>query len=265
VSRSRSRRWTFLLLLLSVVCCPLSSCSPQAHFLERSVKVGDHTYRYRVWLPPHYSKVRHWPVVLFLHGSGERGDDNERQLMAGLPAVLSRYSERYKCIVVIPQCHDGQEWYGEMETQALAALEQTINEFRGDRRRLYITGISMGGAGTWYMARHRIWAAVLPVCGEVSRQPDDPFPVDPPADLARIVGAADPFAAMAAAIGPAPVWAFHGSADPVIPVAQSRAMTNALGPAARYTEYKGAGHDIWDAVYSNPDVVHWMLAQKKRR
>ena len=257
-------------LLLSAICCLLSnvSCSPHARFLERSVVVGEHTYKYRVWLPPHYSKVRRWPVVLFLHGSGERGDDNVRQLALGLPALLSSYSERYKCIVVIPQCQYGHEWYGEMETQALAALEQTIGEFRGDRRRLYITGMSMGGAGTWYMARHRRWAAVIPVCGEVSRQANDPFPVDPPPDLARIVGAPDPFGALAEAIGPTPVWSFHGSDDAEIPVTQSRSMTAALlahGNAARYTEFKGAGHDIWERVYSDPNVVHWMLAQRKRR
>lgn len=227
--------------------------------------IGEHTYKYRVWLPPHYTKVHHWPVVLYLHGSGERGDDNVRQLANGLPVALTHHEQRYKCIVVIPQCHDGQEWYGEMETQALAALEATIREFRGDPRRLYITGVSMGGAGTWYLARHRRWAAVLPVCGEVSRQPNDPFPIDPPADLARIAGASDPFAAMASAIGPAPVWAFHGSDDPVIPVTQSRAMAAALGNTARYTEYKGAGHEIWDRVYDDPNVVHWMLGQKKKR
>ena len=122
----------------------------------------------------------------------------------------------------------------------------------------------MGGAGTWYMARHRRWAAVIPVCGEVSRQPNDPFPIDPPPDLARIVGAANPFAAMAEAIGPTPVWAFHGSDDSVIPVTQSRAMVAALGKA-RYTEFKGAGHGIWDRVYSDPNVVHWMLAQKRKK
>lgn len=255
-----------VLLLLSAVWFPLSvSCSPHAHFLERSVTLGLHTYRYRVWLPPHYSKVRHWPVVLYLHGSAERGDDNIRQLASALPVQLPRFSERYKCIVVIPQCAYGQEWYGDMETQALAALEATIREFRGDRRRLYLTGVSMGGAGTWYMARHHRWAAILPVCGEVSRQPDDPFPIDPPPDLARIVGSSNPFAAMAQAIGTTPVWAFHGSDDPVIPVTQSRSMAAALGKTARYTELKGMGHDIWDRVYSDANVVHWMLAQRKGR
>src|SRR5262249_50915151 len=143
-----------------------------------------------------------------------------------------RHAERYKCIVVFPQARFGQEWYGEMESQALAALDATIREFHGDPRRVYLTGVSMGGAGTWYMARHRRkFAAVVPVCGEVVRQPDDPFPSDPPPDVARIVGAPDPYATLAGAIGPTPVWAFHGADDPVIPVAQSRSMVAALRAA----------------------------------
>jgi predicted peptidase len=245
----------------------LGACT-EAGFLERSVAVGPHTYRYRVWLPPHYSKVHRWPVVLFLHGSGERGDDNVRQLTVGLPAVLPRLGDQYKAVVVIPQCADAQEWYGEMETQALAALEASIHEFRGDRRRLYLTGFSMGGAGTWYMARHKRWAAALPVAGEVTRERDDPFPIDPPPDLARIIGAGDPFAALAATVGKTPVWAFHGSNDPVISATQSRRMVAALkaaGGNVHYTEYAGAGHAIWERTYSDPELVKWMLAQKKKR
>jgi predicted peptidase len=244
------------------------TCAPHEQFLERSITLGEHTVRYRVWLPPHYNNVHRWPVVLFLHGSGERGDDNVRQLALALPAQLPRFAERYRCVVVAPQCPLGREWYGEQEAQALAALERTIAEFHGDRRRLYLTGISMGGAGTWYMARLHRWAAILPVCGEVTRARTDPFPDDPPPDIARILGSPDPFAAMAAAIGDTPVWAFHGSDDRVIPAEQSRMMVKALhdrGNQARYTEYGGEGHGIWDRVYSDPDVVHWMLAQRKRK
>ena len=207
--------------------------------------------------------------MLYLHGSGERGSDNLRQFSSGLGPALERHGERYKAVVVFPQCEMGDEWYGEEESQALAALEQTIREFHGDRRRVYLTGVSMGGAGAWYMARHpRKFAAVVPVCGEVARQPNDPFPTDPPPDLERIVGAHDPFEAMAEAIGTTPVWAFHGAADDTVPVAESRSMFAALrrtGGNVRYTEYPGGHHDIWDTVYADANMVRWLLKQRMPR
>ena len=246
----------------------LAGCAHStSQFLERSATLGEHQYRYRVWLPPNYSKIRHWPVILFLHGSGERGSDNISQLSVGLAPALDRFGDRYRAIIVFPQCRDGEEWYGDMELQVLAALEDTIREFHGDRKRVYITGISMGGAGAWYMARHRhLFAAVVPVCGEVTRASDDPFPSDPPPDLARIVGAPDPFMSLAALIA-APVWAFHGTLDDQIPVTQSRNMIQALrrlGKEANYTEYGGVSHDSWDLAYADPDLPRWMLQQRMR-
>lgn len=131
---------------------------------------------------------------------------------------------------------------------------------------MYLTGVSMGGAGAWYMARHRRkFAAVVPVSGEVARRADDPFPSDPPPDVARIVGSTNPYATMAEAIGKTPVWAFHGAKDNVIPVNESRSMFAALkaaGGNARYTEYPNSGHDIWNMAYSNPELVRWMLRQR---
>ena len=243
-----------------------SSCTSRSHFLERSVKVGERTYRYRVWLPPHYTKLHHWPVILYLHGSAERGDDNVRQLTTGLGPAVERYGQRYKAVVVFPQCADGEEWYGDEESQALDALNATINEFHGDPRRVYLTGISMGGSGAWFMARHRKkWAAVVPVCGEIVRSPDDKYPSDPPPDIARIIGAPDPYATLAETIGKTPVWVFHGAADDTVSVEQSRNMVAALqkaGGNVRYTEYPGVGHDSWDATYANPMLVTWLLAQR---
>jgi predicted peptidase len=259
----RPRSWLVGLFLAAITI----GCYERPPFLQRSVTVGNTAYRYRVWLPRHYTKLRRWPVVLYLHGSGERGDDNVRQLTNGLPIALQRYPYRYHCIVVIPQSRFGQEWYGEMEQQALAALDNSIDEFRGDRRRVYLTGISMGGAGAWYVARHRNrFAAIVPVCGEVWRQPDDPFPTSLPPDLDRIVHAANPYAALAAAIGKTPVWAFHGAEDTEIPVKETRAMVQALrarGGNVRYTEYLHGGHDIWDDAYGDAEMVKWLLAQKR--
>lgn len=245
----------------------VGTCSPQSKFLERKVTIEGRSYRYRVFLPPHYTKLRRWPVILFLHGSGERGDDNLRQLTIGLPALLARDPARYRAVVVVPQCSLGHEWYGEMETQALAALDASIKEFRGDRRRVYLTGISMGGAGVWFLARHRErWAAIVPVSSEVVRQSDDPFPIEPPPDIAKLLHAADPYAAVAAAVGSTPTWIFHGADDNVISVEQSRRMDQALRAVhgnVRYTEYDGVGHNSWDRAYAEPLLPKWLLAQRR--
>jgi predicted peptidase len=252
-------------ILLVVVALAFTSCTRRSQFLEREVHLGEHTYKYRVWLPQHYTKLHHWPVVLYLHGSGERGSDNERQVSEGLAPAVERFGERYKAVVVFPQCDPEQEWYGEMELMALAELEDVTREFRGDRRRIYLTGVSMGGAGVWYMARHnRKFAAIVPVCGEVARRPDEPFPSDPPPDIARIVGSADPYGTLAEEIGQTPVWAFHGARDEVVPVSESRSMVAALrreGNRARYTEIPDAGHNVWDAAYADAGMVHWMMQQ----
>jgi len=244
-----STRPAVLVLLLAALAA--SGCPRHAQFLEREIKLGDHPYKYRVWLPQHYTKLHRWPVVLYLHGSGERGSDNTSQLSSGLGPALERYPDRYKAVVVFPQADSGQEWYGEMETMALAELDASMREFHGDQGRIYLTGISMGGAGTWYMARHnRKWAALVPVCGDVTRPPDDPFPSDPPPDIARIVGSRDPYATLAGQIGSTPVWAFHGAMDHIVPVTESRSMVNALRRA------------VWDAAYGDATLVHWMLQQK---
>jgi predicted peptidase len=261
-----STRPVVLVLLLAALAS--SACTRHSQFLEREVRLGGHSYKYRVWLPHHYTKLRRWPVVLFLHGSGERGSDNTSQLNTGLGPALERYGERYKTVVVFPQAESGHGWYGEMETMAIAELNEAMREFRGDQRRVYLTGISIGGAGTWYMARHnRKWAALVPVCGEVAQQPDDPFPSDLPPDIARIVGARDPYATLAGQIGQTPVWAFHGAMDHIVPVTESRSMVNALRQISvniQYTEYPNGNHNVWDAAYGDAALVHWMLQQKMK-
>ena len=263
---SRSRAVALPLLLIAALLA--SGCLRRTHFLERSLSINEQTYRYRVWLPPNYTKLRRWPVVLYLHGSGERGDDNVRQIGVGLAPALEHFSNRYQCVVVFPQCADGQEWYGPMEQMALAALQQTVSEFHGDPRRISLTGISMGGAGAWYIGRHqKRFASIVPVCGEVKRQSDDPFPSDPPGDLMSLLSSADPYAALARAIGTTPVWAVHGAQDEVVPVTESRTMTAALreaGGIVRYTEVPDAGHDVWDQAYANESLVLWMLEQRLR-
>ncbi len=251
----------------------LSSCTShyliekaERRLLERAVTVDGTVYRYRVFLPRGYGRPRAWPVVLFLHGSDERGDDDVAQATSGLGAYLLNHPRRVPAIVVFPQCRSDQEWVGPMARQALAALEQTVAEFHGDPRRLYLTGISMGGSGAWYMARDRRFAAVAPICGEIRPAADDPLPGNASPRLKALVATPDPYAALAREIAGTPVWAFHGERDDEVPVEQSRRMVaalQALGSPVRYTEYPGVGHDAWDRAYATPELWRWMLGQRR--
>jgi predicted peptidase len=268
VRPSRAVAW----LALAVGCWPASCTShalieqAQERLLERAVTVDGTVYRYRVFLPRGYSRSRAWPVVLFLHGSDERGDDNAAQATAGLGPVLLAHPRRVRAIVVLPQCRKDQQWVGPMARQALAALEQTVGELHGDPRRLYLTGISMGGSGAWYLARDRRFAAVAPVCGEVEPEAGDPLPANASRELQGTLAAADPYASLARQIAGTPVWAFHGADDDQVPVEQSRRMVAALaalGSPVRYTEYPKVGHDAWDLAYSTPELWRWMLAQRR--
>jgi predicted peptidase len=255
------------MVLLACAACRSAGPTVEQRFLSRSVVVHGERYNFRVWLPQYYTRLRRWPIILYLHGSGERGDDNYAPLTSGLPDALDEYGARYPAIIVIPQCRDGVEWYGAMEEQALAALEASIVEFRGDRRRVTLTGVSMGGAGAWYMARlPDRFAAVVPVSAEVVRQDGDPFPVKLPPDLAAILESSNPRDALARAIGSTPVWVFHGADDPEIPADESRWMVAALravGNAVRYTEYPATGHNAWDRAYADPQLAAWMTQRQR--
>src|SRR5919198_2771387 len=161
-------------------------------FLNRTVTVGATTYRYQVYVPSDYTPKKRWPVILFLHGIGERGDDGLRQTEVGIGRAIRLYAERFPSIVVFPQCRRDAAWPGEMEVQALKALDQTVKEFRGDPQRLYLTGLSMGGYGAWaFAALHPgKFAAIVPICGGILPRPG--LPLSP--EVAAIVRSPDPYA-----------------------------------------------------------------------
>ena len=230
--------------------------------LERSVDVGGVTYRYTVYVPSDWTAEREWPVIFFLHGAGERGQDGVSQMDEGLPEILKRRDD-FPAVVVMPQCHRGK-WWGDpaMEAQAFAALEASMKEFRGDPSRLYLTGLSMGGYGTWafgYKYPDK-FAALVPICGGVTtRRAFPPPPWHPSAKTPD-----DPYTETARGIGQTPVWAFHGDRDRSVPVTESRELTAALeraGGNVRYTEYPGVPHNSWDRAYAEDDLLGWMLEQ----
>lgn len=233
-------------------------------FENRAITIGAIEYRFRVFTPKGWSNKKKSPVILFLHGAGERGDDNLAQTRVGIGPAILRQQESLPFIVVLPQCPRNRWWTEpDMQAQALKALDQTVKELNGDPKRTYLTGLSMGGYGAWVMAAGNpsMFAAIAVVCGGVRPPPrlNVPQPTDGLAALA------DPYGAVAAKVGKTPVWVFHGAADPVVPVSESRKMVEAIraaGGGVRYNEYEGVGHNSWDKAYAEAEIFPWMLAQK---
>ena len=234
-------------------------------FLNRTLKAGTTTYHYQVYVPPGWSKKQKWPVILFLHGAGERGDDGLIQTEVGIGTAIRRHADRVPAVVVFPQCLKDRWWpEAEMQAQALKALDQSIKEFNGDPARIYLTGISMGGYGTWAIAANNPsrFAALAPVCGGVR----PPQRAGLPSRGLEVTAAGEPYRAVAEKVGNTPVWIFHGGADPVVPVSESRNMVEALkamGRNVRYSEYEGVGHNSWDKAYGEPEFFSWLLSQQR--
>jgi predicted peptidase len=260
------RRYAFSFAAFLIASCISMTPPPlESIFLKRSMELDGTTHRYQVYIPAEYTRDRAWPVILFLHGLGESGRDGMLQTQVGLGPALRRGQQRPSAIVVFPQCPAGSIWAGAMEPVALAILDKTIAEFRGDRSRLYLTGMSMGAHGVWNIAANHpgLFAAIIPVCGWIQRPETDEHVSAPMRNALR---SATPFAAVAEMIRETPAWVFHGVKDGVVPVAQSRQMVEALrriGADVRYTEYAGVGHDSWVRAYADPELMPWLLSHTR--
>ncbi len=262
--------------LFSVATATISSGAAQAPgavarsagkgFVSRTVVVEGVAYRYQVYVPREFQRSTSWPVILALHGSGQAGSDGQEQTEVALGDSVRRHSERFPALVVFPQiATDGMaDWHMRGGVAALAALDRTIAEFNGDPSRVYLTGNSSGGNGAWFLATQHPerFAALAVVCGFVSEDRGrQAYPSIAPASTP------DLFAYVASRISSIPVWIFHGGADPVVPVEESRHMFAALkaaGADVQYTELPGVGHDSWNWAYENPDLIAWMLKQRRK-
>lgn len=233
-------------------------------FLDREVTVEGQKFLYQVYVPRDYTADRAWPVILFLHGAGESGSNGITQTLIGLPAAIRRNPERFPAIVVMPQSAPERRWMDPLEqNQALAALDKTTKEFHTDADRVYLTGLSKGGYGTWHLAAREPgrFAAIAPICGGVvpskralerTGQKESDFPSN--ADVAKKLGPS------------LPIWTFHGGADTTVPPEMTRAVVEALkaiGSHVRYTEYEGVGHNSWDKAYAEREFIDWLFAQKR--
>jgi predicted peptidase len=252
------------LTLLLLVACAGAQATAAGHFVEHDTSLHGRTYRYQVFVPSGWTVGHRWPVVLFLHGSGEAGNDNHRQLSQGLPPWIKQHHDRFPAVVVIPQAPNGTFWNGEIEQMALQALHDSIRRYHGDRQRLYLTGLSMGGYGAWQIALDHpgMFAAAAIICGGIHH------PNDTPALAVEGIpaGVGDPYAWMAAHIGKLPVWIFNGAIDDVVPPEESHHMHAALqarGDDVRYTEFAGVGHGAWPAAYATPELWPWMFGHRR--
>ncbi len=206
---------------------------------------SDRALSYLLYLPEGYEPAGSepegpaWPLVLFLHGAGERGDDLARVAVHGPPRRV-REGESFPFILASPQLPAGQYWNPGL---LHALLDDLAGRYRVDEDRVYVTGLSLGGFGTWALAASRPerFAAIAPVCG-----------------------GGDPTAVCG--IGRLPVWAFHGAEDTVVPVERSEELVDALGACGgdvRFTVYPEAGHDAWTETYADPALYAWLLAHRR--
>ena len=200
-----------------------------------------HEFRYLSYVPDDYraDRSRKWPLLLFLHGAGERGSDLELVKLHGPPKLIEA-GRKFPFVVISPQCPLDSRWM----PAALEALIDSIQpRYRIDAARIYVTGLSMGGHATWELAvRHpERYAAVIPVCGV-----GDPSRAHRLRDL--------------------PLWAFHGALDDVVPLSGSQHMIDAIKAAGgnpRFTIYPQAGHDSWTETYANDEIYSWLLQQRR--
>lgn len=253
---------------------PSAAASQETGFLRRSLALRLTTIDYRVYVPADYDPARKYPVILYLHGRGARGNDNERQIGgAHLGSVIQLYEmkqpERYRSfIAVFPQTQGN--WFGEPAEQAILALDQVMRDFSVDPQRVYLAGLSLGGYGCWYLAAKYPdkFAAVVQLSGGVVMPSVQPLAALKPAmpdQMFQLYSAQDPYAAFARAVGKTPVWIFHGARDDTIDVREGRNMNAALraaGGVVRYTEYPEEGHFIADRVFTDAELWTWLMAQK---
>ena len=199
--------------------------------------------KYHLYLPDGYGEEqgKSWPLVLFLHGAGERGDDLEMVKIHGLNKIRTGRPDM-PFILLSPLCPENS-WWTEQLDGVKALLDEIKDTYAVDERRVYLTGLSMGGQGSWHLAtRHpESFAAVAPICGW-----GQPY--------------------LACQFKDLPVWAFHGAKDQVVPVSESERMVAAVqecGGDARLTVYPEAYHDSWTVTYTNPELYEWLLSHAR--
>ena len=254
----------FCLLFAGVAHSQVDTTIVTGEYLKKTFVEEGNTLNYRILYPQDFDENKMYPLVLFLHGSGERGDDNEKQLTHGSKLFLENM-ESYPAIVIFPQCPVTEYWStvdrketknglqftyvdGKKPNPSLSAVIDLIDEMLQksyiDKDRLYITGLSMGGMGVFELLAlipDKI-AAAAPICGGGIREAAD-----------RMISV--------------PVWAFHGAKDNVVHPRHSVRMVEAIqqaGGIAKITIYPNANHNSWDATFDDPEYLQWLFSKRRK-
>lgn len=263
--------FTLLSVLLGLLACS-DRGSPLSAFVAREVVIEGKAYGYRVYVPKNRDPNTKLPVMLFLHGSGARGEDNIAQV-DGIAWAIEPVKEKINFIIVAPQCRDNTFWASEeMADYSLAALDAAVKEFNGDENRLYLAGFSLGGYGVWQIAAANPgkFAALVPVAGGVVGErpiePRDRAAIIP--HVGQMLDSSEPYKEVAKAIGQTPVWVFHGAKDDALPVEFSRQIVQTLKDAGntnvKYTEYPEDSHQIFGKAITEPGLLEWLVEQRLR-
>jgi predicted peptidase len=229
-----------LAVFTGLITAGLHAGDTKTGFVRKLHKEKDGEVKYVVFIPKDYKGDKEFPVILFLHGAGSTGTDGEKQVKGGIAKAIRDKKEKFPFIVVLPQSQKGGWSAGTSEgNRALAILDEVQKGYKTDRKRVYLTGLSMGGFGTWSLAaaHPERWAAIAPICGGGN-----------PKTAARFKDL--------------PCWCFHGDADPTVDVSKSRVMIEALkkaGGEPKYTEYPGVNHNSWDRAYAMAELYEWFL------
>jgi predicted peptidase len=245
-----------------ILACPPALAQSETGFLSRTFSDRGGTVRYQVYVPADYTPARRWPVILFLHGAGERGTDSVLPTKVGMGPAVRQHPAWFPAIVVFPQAQRGQSWRAHALEAAFAAYQQSVREFGGDANRAYLVGLSMGGYGVWELALNHPseFAAIVSACGGVAAAPRGYPEITVPS--AGTTG----YATIARRLVGTPVWLFHGSADTVVPVTESRqlhAAFQAAGGKTHYTEYPGVGHGGCERAFAESTLWSWLFAQSR--
>jgi predicted peptidase len=257
-----------IMLLSALVCFAISTQAQDKSLYQKEIFVADKdTLPYRILLPLNYDASKKYPLICFLHGSGERGNDNEAQLVHGSALFLrDSIREKYPAIVVFPQCAVNIAWSNvqfKMDTVtkkrefifqeageptiamvlAQGLLKKLIKDYPVNKKQIYVGGLSMGGMGTFEMVRRnpKLFAAAMPICGGANT-------------------------AIASKLKKTKWWVFHGAVDSVVPEILSKNMVDALkavNAEVKYSVYPGVNHNSWDSAFAEPTFMSWLFGQHK--